>query len=240
MPKAKSNQVITHRIELQNTERELLETAVLANAAGKTLSGVAMAMGTAIAGLGQMIAPAMGALTAWYIADKTIDEIRELGERQKTGMEENLAEAYEGTYGLIVAWFNGRSLFQVCQEAREAGVIDFTWTPANKNKILPELVDDLSFNNPVHQMIFGMELPRAGDPKIPNWFAAVIAEFIRGYCDNPAGQENYPRNRIGELFVAFYSLEQFGKDTYYYTQRTFTQGMGAYGSAWSWLTGWAN
>ena len=141
MPKAKSDQVITHRIELQNTERELLETAVLANAAGKTLSGVAMAMGTAIAGLGQMIAPAMGALTAWYIADKTIDEIREIGERQKSDMEENLAETYEGTYGLIVAWFNGRSLIEVCQESREAGVIDFTWTPKNKNKILPELVN---------------------------------------------------------------------------------------------------
>jgi len=240
MPKAKSDQVITHRIELQKTERELLETAVLANAAGKTLSGVAMAIGTAVAGLGQMIAPAMGALTAWYIADKTFDEIKELGERQKTGMEENLAEAYEGTYGAIVAWLNARSLGEVCREAREAGVIDFTWTPKNENKILPELVDDLAYNNPVHQMIFGTELARAGDPKIPNWFAAVIAEFIRTYCNNNSMVTNFHTNRLGELFVAFYPLERFGSDQYYYVQRTTTQGMGAYGTAWSWVTGWAN
>jgi hypothetical protein len=237
MPKAKSDQVITHRIELQNTERELLENAVLANAAGKALSGVAMAMGTAIAGLGQMIAPAMGALTAWYIADKTLDEIKELGERQKTEMQENLAEAYEGTYGAIVAWFNARSLFEVCQEAREAGVMDFTWTPKNENIFLPEVVDDLNYGNPVHQMIFGMELARAGDPKIPNWFAAIIAEFIRTYCNNP---QPLGPNRLGELFVAFYPLERFGTDTYYYAQRTFTQGGGLLGTIWSFGTGWAN
>lgn len=237
MPKAKSDQVITHRIELQNTERELLENAVLANAAGKALSGVAMAMGTAIAGLGQMIAPAMGALTAWYIADKTLDEIKEIGERQKAEAEENLAESYEGAYGAIVAWLNARSLFEVCQEARDAGVIDFTWTPANKNKFLPEVVDDLNYGNPVHQMIFGTELARAGDPKIPNWFAAIIAEFIRTYCNNP---QPLPRNRLGELFVAFYPLERFGSDQYYYVQRTTTQGLGAFGTAWSLATGWAS
>ena len=65
MPKAKSDQVITHRIELQSPERELLETAILANAASKSLQGIATGLGTAIAGLGQMIAPAMGALAAW-------------------------------------------------------------------------------------------------------------------------------------------------------------------------------
>tara|TARA_Y100001968_G_scaffold290696_1_gene294643 strand:- start:1284 stop:2003 length:720 start_codon:yes stop_codon:yes gene_type:complete len=237
MPKAKSDQVITHRIELQNTEREILETAILANAASKTLAGVASAVGTAVSGLGQMIAPAMGALAAWYIADKTFDEVRELGERQKAGMEEDLAISYEGTYGSIVAWFNSRSIGQIIWDAREANVIDFTWEPKNQNKFFPEVVDDLSFSNPVHQMIFGMDMPQAGDPRIPNWFAAVIANFIRVLMETP--ETNFAGKTPGELFAEFYSLEQFGRDQYYYIQRTTTQAMGVYGTGWSWVTGWA-
>lgn len=243
MPKAKSDQVITHRIELQSTERELLETAILANAASKSLQGIATGLGTAIAGLGQMIAPAMGALAAWYIADKTIDEIRELGERQKQEAEEDLIQSYSGTYGAVVAWFSARSYEEICSEAIEYGVAGWTWSPNDSQWFLPEVVDDLSFANPVQIMIFGDDIPSVGEPKIPNWFAGQIAEFINGICRPSAtiSRESLANHSdMGKLFAAFYPLDKFGRDSYYYIQRTTTQGMGAYGSLWAAAFGWAN
>jgi len=243
MPKAKSDQVITHRIELQSTERELLETAILANAASKSLQGIATGLGTAIAGLGQMIAPAMGALAAWYIADKTFDEIREIGERQKREAEEDLIESYSGTYGAIVAWFSARSITEICSEAVENGVAGWTWSPNDSRWFAPELVDDLSVNNPVQVMIFGDDIPGIGEPKIPNWLAAQIAEFINGICNpsNAAYRESLGNHSdIGQLFAAFYPLDRFGRDSYYYIQRTSTQSMGAFGSLWAAAFGWAN
>ena len=240
MPKAKSDQVITHRIELQNTERELIETAILVNGASRSIVGIAQGVGAAVAGIGQMIAPAMGALAAWYIADKTIDEIRELGERQKSQMEQNLAESYEGTYGSIVAWMT--ATYQTggyggfCDVVRGSGSLAFRWEEKNKTTFLPELVDDLNYGNPVHVMIFGDEIASAGEPKIPNWFAARIAEFLRQYCTSEFGTLTDP----GPLFAEFYTLEEFGRDQYYYAQRTYTQAGGALGTLWSLGTGWAN
>ena len=49
MPKAKSDQVITHRIGLQNTERELIETAILVNGASRSIVGIAQGVGAAVA-----------------------------------------------------------------------------------------------------------------------------------------------------------------------------------------------
>lgn len=242
MPKAKSDQVITHRIELQNTERELIETAILVNGASRSIVGIAQGIGAAVSGMGQMLAPAMGALAAWYITDKTIDEIKELGERQKTGIEENLAESYEGTYGAIVAWMSAtyqqRGYAGFCFTVQEAGVLDFEWEERNKNAFLPEIVDDLNYGNPVHDMIFGSEIAMAGESKIPNWFAARIANYLRMYCRNQFQLD--PVTDPGPLFAQFYTLEEFGRDQYYYAQRTYTQAGGALGTLWSAATGWAN
>jgi len=242
MPKAKSDQVITHRIELQNTERELIETAILVNGASRSIVGIAQGVGAAVAGMGQMIAPAMGALAAWYIADKTIDEIRELGERQKNQMEQNLAQSYEGTYGAIVAWMSATyqsvGFTGFCSTVREAGAFDFDWEERNKTTFLPEIVDDLNYGNPVHIMIFGDEVASAGEPKIPNWFAARIANFLRMYCTNQFNID--PITDPGPLFAEFYNIQEFGRDQYYYAQRTYTQAGGALGTLWSLGTGWAN
>jgi hypothetical protein len=69
MPKAKPSQVIVHRLELQTTEREALEAAL----AGNFLTNAVSAAGSVLTGLGAVLAPFSGALTAiagLWIAEK--------------------------------------------------------------------------------------------------------------------------------------------------------------------------
>lgn len=76
MPKAKPDQVIVHRIELQQSERDAMEAAL----AGRFITNGVTAVGAALTGLGAALAPFSGALTALatlWIADRTIDEIVE-------------------------------------------------------------------------------------------------------------------------------------------------------------------
>ena len=69
MPKAKPTQVIVHRLELQQTERAAFEAAL----AGKFLTNAVSATGSVLTGLGTMLTPFTGALTAiagLWIAEK--------------------------------------------------------------------------------------------------------------------------------------------------------------------------
>ena len=91
MPKAKPTQVIVHRIELQESEREMLELAVAGNVVTNTVS----AAGAIFTGIGSMLAPfapAFGALTAMWIGDRTLDAIRVDGEARKAEIEAEYAE----------------------------------------------------------------------------------------------------------------------------------------------------
>ena len=67
MPRLKSSSCETHRIEFGVKERELIETAIYANAAGSLLTGI----GTAALGIGAWGFLAAGILgSAWYIGGK--------------------------------------------------------------------------------------------------------------------------------------------------------------------------
>jgi hypothetical protein len=69
MPKAKPNQVIVHRIELQQTEREALEAAL----AGRFVTNAVQATGSVLTGMGAVLAPFSGAFAAiagLWIAEK--------------------------------------------------------------------------------------------------------------------------------------------------------------------------
>jgi hypothetical protein len=69
MPKAKPTQVIVHRLELQQTEREALEAAL----AGRFVTNAVSSVGSVLTGIGYMLAPFGGALTAiagLWIAEK--------------------------------------------------------------------------------------------------------------------------------------------------------------------------
>lgn len=86
-PKAKSDQVITHRIELQKTERDMLEAAVMVNAVGK--------VGQAA---GALIAPFAGGLTAIIVALIAKSELEDLlgwASRKFASQEQALAAEYD-------------------------------------------------------------------------------------------------------------------------------------------------
>jgi len=79
MPKAKADSVVTHRLELQETERALLEGFLI----GKTVTN-------ALAPVATLLAPAVGALAVWYTASWTKDEFVEFLDRQT----ENVRDVY--------------------------------------------------------------------------------------------------------------------------------------------------
>jgi len=87
MPKAKPDKVVVHRIELQKTEREILEGAAMAAGVGNLAKGA----GALLTGAGALIAPFGGALTAIftaYIAAESVDDILDwaadkVGERDR-------------------------------------------------------------------------------------------------------------------------------------------------------------
>jgi hypothetical protein len=78
MPKAKPDKVVVHRIELQKTEREILEAAAMAAGVGNLAKGA----GALLTGAGALIAPLGGALTAIiaaYVAKEGIEDILDWG-----------------------------------------------------------------------------------------------------------------------------------------------------------------
>ena len=70
MPKAKADSVVTHRIELQEKERQMIENYMLINGG---IRGV-QAVGSVLAPIGAAVA---GPLAAWWIAQWSIDEYKE-------------------------------------------------------------------------------------------------------------------------------------------------------------------
>jgi len=68
MPKAKADQVVVHRIELQETERDTVKLYLL----GRTITNGVNSVGNALNGLG----PIMGAVVAWWIAQFTVEEFK--------------------------------------------------------------------------------------------------------------------------------------------------------------------
>lgn len=76
MPKAKPTQVIVHRIELQETERAAMEAAL----AGNFVTNAVGAAGSVFTGIGNLLAPFSGALTAiagLWIAEKGAEAVIE-------------------------------------------------------------------------------------------------------------------------------------------------------------------
>ena len=93
MPKRKPTQVITHRIELQETERAALEAAL----AGRFVTNAVSALGSVFSGVGSVLAPFAGtftALAAVWIGDRAIDEIIETVADAGEQVKENVQDTY--------------------------------------------------------------------------------------------------------------------------------------------------
>jgi len=100
MPKAKPTSVVVHRIELQETERTIVETALAGQFVTNALSGV----GSVLSGAASMLGPFSGAITAiaaLWLADKTFEEVVDFVEDVRT-IRSNLEQSH-GIYDEIVA-----------------------------------------------------------------------------------------------------------------------------------------
>ena len=108
MPKAKPTQVIVHRIELQQSEREALEAAL----AGRFVTNAVSAAGSVFTGLGNLLTPFTGVLTAigaLYLADKTLDQIKEAWDNSIQWGQSWIANRYgAGDYEEICAFLNSQ------------------------------------------------------------------------------------------------------------------------------------
>ena len=108
MPKAKPDQVIVHRIELQQSERDAMEAAL----AGRFVTNGISAAGNLLKGVGSALAPFSGVLSAVaavWIADQTWDQLKDkVLDPIIDNIREPLIERYAGDYAMIVAWMNAQ------------------------------------------------------------------------------------------------------------------------------------
>ena len=105
MGKSKPSQIIVHRIEFQETERATIEAAL----AGRFVTNSAAAAGQVFHGLGNLLTPfagAISALAALWIADRSIEEIIETVKSGKEAAELLYTSSKTGTsiYEHTVAW----------------------------------------------------------------------------------------------------------------------------------------
>lgn len=220
MPKAKPTQVIVHRIELQETERAAVEAAL----AGKFVTNGVTAAGSVLSGIGGLLAPFGGVLTAVFAlwaADKTWDMAKEAGEEQKQELQEQAAEAGAPMYNAFTSYLNtmyavnGRAGICDVPEWRQGRFGAVGTSPSIESQYVPEL-----------QM------------RCPNFFIAIMHRFFEYYCAQlPVDAVQHQQTAV-ELFEEFYPLSQYGIDAYYYAQQALTQTGGVLGTFLGWI-GWA-
>lgn len=206
MPKAKPDQVIVHRIELQKSEREALEAAL----AGKFVTNGIQAAGSVLSGIGNMLAPfgvVFGALAALWIGDRTFDAVKDDAKRRKAKAESDLEETVLPMYTAFSSYINA-----AYADNGPRGVVlafrDWPVSSNDKKTIVP---------------IKGENMPTGvGTYK---FLAVEMITFVRWWIsleEKLLTDERYMGVEPGVLWDQFYPLEQAGKDAYFYTQQAVT------------------
>jgi hypothetical protein len=199
MPKAKPTQVIVHRIELQQSERDMVEAAL----AGNFVTNAVGAAGSVFTGIGQVLAPFGGvfaAIAGVYLADKALDEIidaaKDAGEAQKRRNEETYSEAGYKRLDYM------RAMVQTYYaEGGWDGLLD----------LLRQLIQWK--NNPVS--LYGPQPPMELLPLlIPTWWADVCIQFL-GTITDP-NFVNMTGKTPAELWAEWYTIEQHNQAAYYH------------------------
>lgn len=196
MPKAKPDQTIVHRIELQQSERDAMEAAL----AGRFVTNAVGAAGQVFTGIGNLLAPFGGALTAIaaaWLAEKGIGEILDAaaaaGERQKERNEESYYDSGNKYLSLVRAWLqteyaNG-GWVAVCDRRKAIAFVLASSNPLDSTNFLP--------------------------PMVRNRFT----QFINLICDPNYAPMGVPVRDSGktpaELWTDFYTVEEYGSDAYY-------------------------
>jgi predicted outer membrane lipoprotein len=205
MPKSKPSQVIVHRIELQQSERDMLELAV----AGRTATNAVSAIGSVFSGVGTMLAPfapAFGLLTALWIGDRTLDVVKEDAERRKQEIETEYSQSKARYDALISAWLNTRYA-----EGGWDAVCDWETN-----------VEQLNYGQT------GMDPQRRGlGERIPLWYFVQFLVFLQTVCNSANLGDKTP----SELWVEWMTAEEYGQAAYYHdtngsTWEGFKKGLG--------------
>ena len=214
-PKARSTQVITHRIELQETERATLEAAL----AGRFVTNSVGALGSVFSGIGSALAPFSGAftaLTALWIADKTFDEIKEIAGNLKDKAVEvlfpQLGTAQE-MYSFIVGWLQAQhgnggysaimaNDYEVTEHLTEQGAYPFLINAFRE------------FMRHIRTLYSARHLPAGADP----------------LEENPGGRawHNFIQTSPSKWWISFYTVQAYAQDIYRHEKAT--HGLGVFGS----------
>ena len=197
MPKAKPTQVIVHRIELQQSEREALESALI----GKFATNAVSSAGHVLTGIGNLLVPFTGVLTALsalWIGDRTLEAVREDGERRKRENE----RSYEGdgadVLSMVSTYLITRYAESGWNSAPPAGGFYGGFVYWYR-----EYVDNTGSDRVV----------------ITKWFGnRVLSPFLR-LLDQRMMSDATPTQTPAEMWDEWYNTEQYGKDAYYYNTR---------------------
>jgi len=210
MPKAKPTQVIVHRIELQESERDMLELAVIGNVATNAVS----AAGAIFSGVGNMLAPfapAFGALAALWIGDRTLDLVKQDAEERKAEIEREYADGKSIYDTIIAAWLNAKYA--------EGG-----WDAVCSQQSRQELIKG-QYNPFLGGRTEGLPAP------IPQFYFDELLRFLDFVCSEDA--VNLGDATPGALWVQWMSEENYGQAAYYYdtngsTWEAFKKGIGTF------------
>ena len=189
MPKAKPSQVIVHRIELQQSERDMLEMAVAGNVATNAIG----AAGAILGGIGNLLLPfrdVLGAMAVLWIGDRTLEAVKADGEARKAEIEAEYAENKFGYDQMICAWLRIKyadgGWEAVCSEASRVELHEGQFQYLN-----PE---------------------RGGLPqRLPLWYFHQLLDFLTVVCNSPNSRTTTP----AQLWPQWMTEEQYGQQAYY-------------------------
>jgi hypothetical protein len=209
MSRRKPDQVITHRIELQQSERDTLEAAL----AGRFVTNAASSIGSMLSGFGAALAPFSGALTALaavWIADRSWDELKEkVLDPIVEKIQAPVLAKYAGDYAEIVAWLNasyaqtGWGFLQTDSSSRES------------------YMQSAEFNSAMWRG-HGVDHPTLGRIEVsgmrimPSWLVDRFDSFIYTMKQNTAADKE--KKTPAEWWVQFYPYDEFENEIIWYAK----------------------
>tara|TARA_R100001594_G_scaffold120057_1_gene155582 strand:+ start:486 stop:1130 length:645 start_codon:yes stop_codon:yes gene_type:complete len=202
LPKKPVKETIGLRIELQQTERDALETLVMGNTAGEVLKG-----------LGAALLPfqhALSAVVVWYLAQYTWDEIKQQLDVQVAKTRGEYSEEVQQIYNQFVAMLNTK------------GWADFPLENA-EGDVRPETVENFKeFVSEIHEKVDVWASGPGG-----RWMKPLL-DKIQGFIKNfssPVAVNNAKTNgwTPAEAWANFYPIAEMQNDVIF-TRKTETGG----------------
>ena len=211
--------MIVHRIELQETERATLEAAL----AGRFVTNAATATGSVFTGIGNLLKPFEGVLTAigaLWIADKGLDvvtdSIQQAWDYTQDAGSSWIANQYGGgDYEEIVAWLQSQYAIDGWDTIfSTSGKVPTTGNGAEFQSSIWRTGRYLSFG--VYYEFANGVVVRASNQspnsigRMPMWLIDIFDNFIRSMSQPSAGNRNDKSPaEWWTLYLPFSDYEQY-------------------------------